>query len=198
MEIADKLITYFTHHGVPELIISDNGGEFRNAVVQELLETHKINLHFTSSQNPQSNGMIERLHSTLVEHIRLLNNEKAFDSDNIKTKIKYAILAYNHTIHTSTGHKPMDIITGHIKNRNPLDLDLNKRLLTNYVNEHTGRIQTLFKDIHEKMQKKKEHVINKANDNRENLLEIPQTIFVKTNRNKRRQRISTKKNRLQP
>ncbi|KAI5730949.1 hypothetical protein M8J77_002522 [Diaphorina citri] len=49
VEIADKLLDSFTHHGLPRKVISDNGCEFKNAVVKELLALHKIDIHFVSS-----------------------------------------------------------------------------------------------------------------------------------------------------
>ncbi|KAI5756548.1 hypothetical protein M8J77_025839 [Diaphorina citri] len=86
-EIVDKLLESFSHHGIPSMIVSDNGCEFKNSIVREFLSLHKINVHFTSSQHPESNGVIERFHSTLIEHIRLLNNRDEFKRDSLTTKV---------------------------------------------------------------------------------------------------------------
>lgn len=76
--IADKLMMYFSHHGLPELIISDNGTEFKNIIIQDLLKTFKIDVHLTSVNHPESNSIVERFHSTLREHMRILSNTPAF------------------------------------------------------------------------------------------------------------------------
>lgn len=69
MEVPNSLIKHFTHHLIPEQIISYNGLEFKKSIVQELLAIHKIDIHLTTSQHPKSNRVIERFHFTLIEYI---------------------------------------------------------------------------------------------------------------------------------
>ena len=83
VSVCNTILKFFSHYCIPSQIIGDNRLEFNNTLVKELLENHKIKIHFTSSQHPQSNGMIERFHLTLVEHIRLLNNRAEFEEDNL-------------------------------------------------------------------------------------------------------------------
>lgn len=52
---------------------------------------HQINIHFTTPLHHESNAPIERFHSTLIEHLRLLRNEYK-DDHNL---IKHPIIAYN-------------------------------------------------------------------------------------------------------
>ncbi|KAI5756150.1 hypothetical protein M8J77_022526 [Diaphorina citri] len=111
MEISSKLLEYFSHHGIVKQIISDNGGEFKNNILADMLKLHKVEVHFTCSQHPESNGIVERFHSTLIEHIRLFNNNTQFKNDPISLKVKYAVLAYNHTIH-SCHKKNGDVVRG--------------------------------------------------------------------------------------
>lgn len=177
--IAEKLLTYFTHHGVPEMIISDNGGEFKNAIVQEMLELHKVQVHFTSSQHPESNGIAERFHSTIIEHIRILNNRKEFKQESINIKILYALLAYNNTIHSSTNMKPVEIINGHLCNTDTFNINLEKQMLTNYVNNHKEKIELMYKKVNETIQALKEKNIERANRNREDPPVLPQEVFVR-------------------
>lgn len=56
IEIADQIVQYFTHH----------------LVVRELLEVHKIQIHFISSQH---SGFINYYHSRVIVHIGLLNDQ---------------------------------------------------------------------------------------------------------------------------
>lgn len=170
-EIAENLITFFSHHGIPSKVIVDNGTEFKNITVTELLQLHKIQIHFCSPNHPQSNGVIERFHSTLTEHIRLLNNQ-GFDKTPIIQKIKYAILAYNHSIHSCTNFKPIDIISGHINNDDPFNIQLDQTLMSNYVSEHKDRVKILYSNINENLINKKEKVIGKLNEDRD-----PPTLF---------------------
>lgn len=185
IEVANNLIKYFTHHCIPEQIISDNGLEFRNSVIKELLETHKIKIHFISSQHPESNGIIERFHSTLIEHIRLFNNQNLYKNEPIEIKVNYAILAYNNTIHSVTNLKPYEITTGHLETESPFNLEIDQQLVNNYISSHKEKIKLLYQKLNEDIQQNKERVINKANKSREKVIEIPERVFVK---NKQKQR----------
>lgn len=179
-EISDNLVLFFSHHGIPTKIILDNGTEFKNTMVTELLQLHKIKIHFCSPEHPQSNGVIERLHSTLTEHIRLLNNQ-GFNNTSITQKMKYAILAYNHSIHSVTNFKPIDVISGHISPNDPFNLKLDQLLLTDYVTDHKDRTKLLYSKINENLINEKEKIITKINEHRDKpTLFVPkQKVYVK-------------------
>jgi transposase InsO family protein len=51
--------------GVPERIITDNGGQFASAAFQKLMTTCGINHVRTSVGHPQTNGKIERFFQSL-------------------------------------------------------------------------------------------------------------------------------------
>ena len=57
--ILEKIIL---RHGCPAVLLSDNGTEFLNAVVQEVCKVLNIYRVRTSPYHPQSNGKLERLH----------------------------------------------------------------------------------------------------------------------------------------
>lgn len=177
--VTSKLIKYFSHHCIPEQIVSDNGLEVKNSIIKELLAVHKIKLHFISSQHPESNGLIERFHSTLIEHIRLLNNQDEYKNDYIEHKVDYALLAYNNTVHSVTNLKPYEVITGHLKTESPFNIDIDQRLMNNYILNHRDKIKLLYSDLNKRIQNTKENVISKINEDRESLPEIPEDIYVK-------------------
>lgn len=193
IEVANNLIKYFTHHGIPKQIISDNGGEFKNSIIKELLQVHKVEIHFISSQHPESNGQIERFHSTLIEHVRLLNNQKEYSKDSIETKVNYALLAYNNSLHSVTKLTPAEIISGHLNVESPFNINLDQQLVNNYIENHKNKTRLLYNKINEALIKNKESTINKANENRHEPPEIPKQVYVKN-----RQKQSKTKNRYKP
>ncbi|KAK9751742.1 Integrase zinc binding domain [Popillia japonica] len=123
VEVVEKLIESFSIHGTPQQIVMDNGLQFNNATLKELLKLYKIKVHYTTSQNPNSNAPVERLHSTLLEHLRILKNRKV--GQDVKQLMKLAILAYNSTNHMTTGISPFELLYGHTNTREPLDLYYN-------------------------------------------------------------------------
>lgn len=180
IEVLDNLLDFFSHHGTPNLITTDNGPEFHNATFEEFLKLHKIEIHFTSVQHPNSNGMIERLHSTLTEQIRLLNNQQTFKNMSTPRKMKYAINAYNNTIHSTTKLTPLQIISGHLENKDVFDIDLDARLANDYVQNHKDATKIIYSNLNEKMSNNKEKIIAKLNENREpNPITVDQEIFPK-------------------
>lgn len=179
IEVVNTLIQYFSAHGTPEKIISDNGAEFNSALVKELLALHGIEIHFVSSQHPESNGAVERFHSTLIEHIRLLNLRTEFQKETIETKVKYALLAYNNSIHSVTGLTPLEIVQGHIADNSPLKINLEQRLVNDYITKHRDRMVYLYRNLQENLEKNKETTMASRNKTRENPPELPDTIYVK-------------------
>lgn len=79
----------------------------------------------------------------------------------------YAIFGYNHSVHSVTNQKPIDVINGHLDSKDPLDIDLNKELVNNYITEHKQKTRIMFNKIHENDQIRKEANIEKRNQNRQ-------------------------------
>lgn len=180
VELVKGLVSFFSHHGIPSSIISDNGAEFHSSLIRELLEFHKIKIHFISSQHPDSNGVIERFHSTLVEHIRLLNISKLFQNDTIQTKVCYAVIAYNSSIHSVTNLTPFEVLYGHIGNDGLFDAEIERTFTNNYLNQHKEKIKLLYENVNNKLKDLKLKTIEKLNETREDPPTIPAEVFVKT------------------
>lgn len=84
-----------------------------------MLSLHVIQIYFTTPNHQEGNSLVQRFHLTLLEHYRLLNEQYPNDTD----LILYAIMAYNSTIHSSTGFTPFElIIYGHTDLRKPFTI----------------------------------------------------------------------------
>lgn len=169
ISVINALTIWMTHHGLPLNITADQGTEFKNLPLKEFAALHKINLHFTSVNNPQSNGAIERFHSTILEHIRLI--QQKHKQSPITEVMLFAILAYNNSIHSATDKKPIEIINGHLDNRDPFDLLLEKQCLQNYINKHKEITIDMYTKINERLNSKQMATINKRNEKLEAPLE---------------------------
>lgn len=98
-------------------------------MVSELLALDKIQVHLCLPNYPQSNGAIERFHSTLIEHPCILNINM-FLKTLIRMIIAYAILAYNYSILTITKWKPIYITHDDISTNAPFDVEIDKNLVS--------------------------------------------------------------------
>ena len=90
---------------VPEIIITDNGPEFRATVFEELLSKYSIT-HFTSIPYlPQTNGAIERVNQTLLNMLAPVCTERG---TTWLEELPRILMLYNHSVHSQTGKAPAD------------------------------------------------------------------------------------------
>lgn len=187
ISILQGLLQYSTHHGLPLTIITDNGTEFTNQMFAEFTRLHKINHHRTLAHAPNDNGIIERFHSTLLEHLRILRLRQK--DEPIINLMPYAILAYNSSVHSFTKCRPHDIIRGHFDPRDPSDINMSEHLMQQYILTHKDRMKAVYENINESSLENRTNIINNRNRNREPEIEYQpdQQVFVANpvaNRNK--------------
>ena len=70
IEIAGDLLKYIPIFGPPKVILSDQGKEFVNEVVDKLLQQVGTEHRVTSAYHPNTNGQCERLNQTLLASLR--------------------------------------------------------------------------------------------------------------------------------
>ena len=165
LSIVQALLTFCTHHGLPYTIISDNGTEFDNQIFTEFTKMHKINHHKTLPNAPNGNGIIERFHSSLLEHLRILH--LLHKDQSVINLMPYALIAYNSSIHSFTKCKPIDIITGHLDPRDPIDIDITTQLLQQYTQNHKDRMKIVYNLINETSLANRLSLMENRNRNRE-------------------------------
>ena len=66
---------YFRHYGFPRRLLSDQGTEFCNAVLNKMCIYLNIKKLSTSPYHPQTNSAVERVHQTLERMITKLDNK---------------------------------------------------------------------------------------------------------------------------
>lgn len=178
ISILQALLKFCTHHGLPLTIVSDNGTEFTNQLFNEFVNLHKINHHRILPHSPNDNGIVERFHSTLLEHLRIL--KLRYKGEDVINLVPYAILAYNSSVHSFTKCKPYDIITGHFDPRDPFDIDLSKHLMQQYIQNHREQMQIVYDSINESSLSTRTNIINIRNKTREPEVEYQpqQRVFI--------------------
>lgn len=110
--VADRLENHvFMIFGVPEIIISDNGPEFKGAKYQKLCREYGIRLFLNARYHPQANPT-ERMNRTIIGMIRsyIQDNQKVWD-----VCIAQLGFAIRTAVNDSTGYSPSFLNFG----RNP-------------------------------------------------------------------------------
>ena len=93
--ILEKIIP---RHGCPAVLLSDNGTEFINAMVQEVCKVLNIYRVRTSPYQPQSNGKLERLHRVWND----IASKSMQDPQSWDEMIPSALLALRTAIHETS------------------------------------------------------------------------------------------------
>lgn len=96
-------------HGIPEVVLSDQGTNFLSKIFKQLCKTFGIEKIQTSSHRPQSNGSLERWHRSMKEYFR---HYIANDQRNWVDLIPIACFAHNTTVHSVTAFTPFEIFHG--------------------------------------------------------------------------------------
>ena len=106
--VADVLMDiWLPRYGFPEFLHSDQGKEFENAMIHtlsELLGTVKTK---TTPYHPCSDGLVEHFNRTLLAMLAMFVSR---EHDNWDDLLPFMMLAYNTTVHTTTGFTPYRLI----------------------------------------------------------------------------------------
>lgn len=186
IHVSKTLIKYFSCYGIPDRFILDNGGEFNNETVKEILALHKIKVHFTTPHHHDSNGIVERFHSSIIEHLRILLETHPNDKENI---MDYAIIAYNNSIHSTTKYTPFELTFGHTSLRDPHEIFIPDAFYTDYAENHKQKLERVYEKINQNLNSQKEKIVSKHNTHGDTNEEfkLGQTVFKQNpkNRNKK-------------
>ena len=125
--VIKALIRYFSWVGLPKHALqSDNGSNFLAKVFDQVMQELRIK-HITSSPyHPESQGALERFHSTLKNMLRAycFENQKSWDEG-----VPLVLFAARECEQESLGFSPFQLVFGH-EVRGPLKL-LQEKLLEN-------------------------------------------------------------------
>ena len=118
-----KSVTKFLYQGYilifgdPARVPSDWGANFTSSIIDEMHKLISMRKLQTTLYHPQTNGLVERSHQTIMQMIRKLGEDKKADWLGHLAEIVYA---YNATWSTMMGHSPHYLMFG-CRPRLPVD-----------------------------------------------------------------------------
>ena len=144
-KISKALINFFTFVGLPKEIQSDQGSNFMSGLFQQVVFQLGAKQIKSSAYHPESQGALERFHSTLKNMIKTycFDNEKDRDEG-----IGLLLFAVRESVQESLGFSPFELVFGHSV-RGPLKLVKGNWLcespqnlnLLDYVTKFRGRLK---------------------------------------------------------
>ena len=162
LTVAKQILHYCQHYGVPKRFHSDQGTEFMNSTLKQLMKFFGSNHTFNTAYHPQTNGALERFHACLRDHIRMYHSRRLKNWDQI---IPFAIMCHNTSTNTSTGYTPYELLFGY-KPRPLYSLKPVAEYVTSeYIRDLNERLkvtrETALRNIEAMKEKSKERYDNK-------------------------------------
>lgn len=140
-------------------IRTDQGTEYKNAIVKELCDMLKISHNFATTYHPQSVGSVERSHRTLNEYIRAY----VTDMSEWDKFIMYFQYCYNIAKHSAFEHKfsPYELVFGRQSDIDSINTNTIEPVYNfeNYAKELKFKLQLAHKQAKEFVEKSK--ILNK-------------------------------------
>lgn len=110
LDIEDALLDLIHEWNIPKTIIMDNESSFNSNIIEQRLRDLNIEIYKTPINRSETNGQIERCHSTLREIARCLKKETP--QIDIPQLIRSSVYKYNNTIHSFVKNTPHNIYIG--------------------------------------------------------------------------------------
>ena len=110
----EKLRMAFATHGLPDILVTDNGSNFMSKEFEEFLKQNGIRHIRTAPYHPASNGQAERAVQTFKEEM------KKMSGGSVETQVSRFLARYRITPQTLTGVSTAELLLGR-KPRSRLD-----------------------------------------------------------------------------
>lgn len=114
--IISRLKEMFARHGMPNVIMCDNGTQFANNKLYEWANINGFKIVHSAPLWPQANGEVERQNRSLLKRLKIAHAEKR----EWKEELLDHLLMYRSIPHSTTGVFPAEMLFGRkIKTKMP-------------------------------------------------------------------------------
>ena len=115
--VASGMIEIFARTGIPLQLLTDQGSQFLGSLVTHLCKDLRIDQLKTAPYYPECNGVVERMHGTLVP---MLTKASQAGLDRVE-QLPFALFALRSAPNRDTFFSPYQLVYGHMV-RTPLDI----------------------------------------------------------------------------
>jgi hypothetical protein len=152
--VATALVEHvFLPHGCCRTMVSDQGREFCNEVLEAVTSILGIRKLRTTAYRPSANGRVERVHRTINNLFSKIISENQKDWQD---KLPMVTAAYNAAKHEATGYSPYYLVYGR-EYRTPLDLTMSTanvsygETVIDYVEQLQSRLKEAYTTVNQKL-----------------------------------------------
>jgi len=119
-DVIEFLTSVFCRHGIPEVLITDNGPQFISDRTKAFLDLNVVYVHYVTTYHPESNGQVENRNKEISKYLHVLG-EKETEWDNILPSALWALrTAKNET----TKFSSFELLYGR-RDLQPFELSIN-------------------------------------------------------------------------
>ena len=115
--VASGMLEIFSRTGIPLQLLTDQGSQFLGSLVRHLCKDLRIDQLKTAPYHPECNGVVERMHGTLVP---MLTKASQLGLDWVE-QLPFALFALRSAPNRDTLFSPYQLVYGH-RVRTPLDI----------------------------------------------------------------------------
>ena len=115
--VAAGMLEIFARTGIPLQLLTDQGSQFLGSLVTHLCRDLRIDKLKTAPYHPECNGVVERMHGTLVP---MLTKASQLGLDWVE-QLPFALFALRSAPNRDTSFSPYQLVYGH-RVRTPLDI----------------------------------------------------------------------------
>ncbi len=160
--VAHALVSYLIcPYTTPRVLLSDNGTEFKNQILQNICTQFNIQQTFITTHHPASNGLVERTNRKILE---VLCHLAGHFQDTWEDWLSQVAATINSYVNLSTGKTPHYILYGSDK-RLPYDVLLHAPTPLyspdDYSKLQLHCFQTIHNSVREKLKASREEMLRK-------------------------------------
>lgn len=113
-EVTDALLQMFLTFGFPKKLKTDNGGEFTNELIEDLLNKASVTHHRTIAYDHHANGEVERAIRSLRDSLKklIIGFGEAKYRDEWEALVPLVQFGFNNKVHAITGVTPFELMFG--------------------------------------------------------------------------------------
>ena len=129
-DVIRFLKSVFSRHGIPEVLVTDNGPQFVSDRTKAFLDLHDVYVQYIATYHPASNGEVENRNREICKYLRLLGeNDKQWDET-----LYSALWALRTSKSEVTKHSSFELLYGR-RDLQPFELSLNIDRRNEFENE---------------------------------------------------------------